>query len=78
VSPDTHTRLVLELDLAADPVRGIVHDAHGHAEPFSGWMALTRTIELGLDAARRDSAAREDALRRDTADHDGLPPAIER
>ena len=59
MSPDTHTRLVLELDLAADPVRGIVHDANGHAEPFSGWMALTRTIELSLDAARRASAARE-------------------
>lgn len=58
MSPDTHTRLVLELDLAADPVRGIVHDAHGHAEPFSGWMALTRTIELGLDAARREATER--------------------
>lgn len=60
MSPDTHTRLVLELDLAADPVRGIVHDARGHAEPFSGWMALTRTIELSLDAARRDRRARDE------------------
>jgi hypothetical protein len=60
VSPDTHTRLVLELDLAADPVRGTVHDARGHAEPFSGWMALTRTIELSLDAARRDGGTRDD------------------
>lgn len=59
MSSDTHTRLVLELDLAADPVRGIVHDARGDARPFSGWMALTRTIELSLDEARRRSAGRD-------------------
>jgi hypothetical protein len=59
VSPDTHTRLVLELDLAGGPLRGVVLDVHGHAEPFAGWMALIRTIELNLDAARRASVAVE-------------------
>jgi hypothetical protein len=54
-----HTRLVIELDLAGGPLRGVVHDDLGHAEPFAGWMALIRTIELKLDAARRASVAVE-------------------
>jgi hypothetical protein len=68
VTPAAHTRLILDLDLAADPIGGTVRDAHGDAEPFAGWIALTRTIELSLDAARqrhpaadRDPAARPPA-----------------
>jgi hypothetical protein len=30
-----------------------VGEADGDAEPFAGWIALTRTIELSLDRARR-------------------------
>jgi hypothetical protein len=54
VTPGTHIRLILDLDLAADPIGGVVRDADGAAaEPFAGWIALTRTIELSLDGARR-------------------------
>jgi hypothetical protein len=53
VTPATHIRLILDLDLAADPIGGVVRDAAGDAEPFAGWIALTRTIELSLDGARR-------------------------
>jgi hypothetical protein len=50
--PDSRCRLILEVDLAADPISGVLRDGSGRARPFSGWMALTRTIELGLGAAR--------------------------
>jgi hypothetical protein len=54
VIPPTHIRLILDLDLAADPIGGVVGPADGGAaEPFAGWIALTRTIELSLDGARR-------------------------
>jgi hypothetical protein len=46
------TRVILVLDLAATPVAGTVIDSLGNEQPFAGWMALTRTIELTLDAAR--------------------------
>jgi hypothetical protein len=53
VTPTTNIRLILDLNLAADPIGGVVRDADGAAEPFAGWIALTRTIELSLDGARR-------------------------
>jgi hypothetical protein len=67
VTTAAHVRLILDLDLAADPISGIVRDAHGAAEPFAGWMALTRTIELSLDAARQRRPAATAAAR---------PPAV--
>ena len=52
--PATQIRLILDIDLAADPIGGLVRDVDGGtAEPFAGWIALTRTIELSLDGARR-------------------------
>jgi hypothetical protein len=70
VTPATHVRLILDLDLAADPIGGFVRDAHGDPEPFAGWMALTRTIELSLDAARqRHPAATGDPAARPPAAH---------
>jgi hypothetical protein len=50
-----YARLTVDFDLQADPIAGVVHDDGGHGQPFAGWMALTRTIELALDAARRAS-----------------------
>jgi hypothetical protein len=50
--PDTHlTHLTLELDAKANPVAGVVRDANGSGEPFVGWIALTRAIELALERA---------------------------
>jgi hypothetical protein len=51
-APD-NARLTIDFDLRADPIAGVVHDGGGRSEPFAGWMALTRTIERALDAARR-------------------------
>lgn len=59
MSPGAHTRLILDFDLAANPVTGNVVDGFGRGHPFSGWMALTRTIELTLDAARQAPPARQ-------------------
>jgi hypothetical protein len=53
VTPTTHIRLILDIDLVADPIGGVVRDADGDAKPFAGWISLTRTIELSLDSARR-------------------------
>jgi len=50
-----YARLTIDFDLQADPIAGVVHDDGGHGQPFAGWMALTRAIELTLDAARRAS-----------------------
>jgi hypothetical protein len=47
--------LTLEFDVTAEPVRGRVRDGDGVGEWFSGWMGLTRTIELALAGARRDA-----------------------
>jgi hypothetical protein len=50
-SPE-YARLTIDFDLRADPIAGILYDGGGHDQPFAGWMALTRTIELTLEAAR--------------------------
>jgi hypothetical protein len=49
--------LTLEFDVNAEPVSGRVRDGDGAGEWFSGWMGLTRTIELALAGARRDGGA---------------------
>jgi hypothetical protein len=56
VAPTHLTQLTLEFDLDADPVGGTVRDGHGAGEAFSGWMSLTRAIELALAAARAELA----------------------
>jgi hypothetical protein len=57
MSTSPTARLTLEFDLTADPVGGTVSDDDGARRPFSGWMALTRTIEMSLDAAREAATA---------------------
>ena len=53
------TRAHLELDLIvdADPIAGLVRAEGEPARPFTGWMELTRTIELSLAAARNPPKA---------------------
>jgi hypothetical protein len=52
--------LTLEFDVNAEPMRGRVRDGDGDGdgdgEWFSGWMGLTRTIELALAAAHGSDA----------------------
>jgi hypothetical protein len=45
--------LHLEVDLDGDPIAGLVVHGDRESTPFSGWMELSRTIELSLDEARR-------------------------
>ena len=49
--------LTLEFDVNAEPLSGRLRGGGGDGEWFSGWMGLTRTIELALAAARGDDAA---------------------
>lgn len=71
--PGAHTRLILDLDSAANPIAGNVVDELGHGHPFSGWMGLTRTIELTLDAARQAAPVRQ---ARSTTDKSALDPPV--
>jgi hypothetical protein len=50
--PPEYARLTIDFDLGADPIAGLVRSGRGHVQSFAGWMALTRAIELALDAAR--------------------------
>ncbi len=52
VPSDRRACLTLELNVEAEPVAGVVRDASGVDAPFVGWIALTRAIELALEAAR--------------------------
>jgi hypothetical protein len=49
-------RLTLDLDLAGETVAGVVGDGDGAGEPFTGWVGLTRSIELAIEAHRRPDA----------------------
>jgi hypothetical protein len=46
-------RLELELIVDADPIAGGVNGPGEENRSFSGWLELTRAIELALDAAGR-------------------------
>ena len=46
-------RLLLAVDLDADPIAGVVGDVGEAGTPFAGWIELTQTIELGVDHARQ-------------------------
>ncbi len=41
-------RVVLDLDRGSDPVAGTLTADSGAATPFTGWVGLTRAIELAL------------------------------
>jgi hypothetical protein len=47
--PNGRVRLVLEFDVDADPVSGVLIRGEGGTEVFTGWMALTRAIEAALE-----------------------------
>jgi hypothetical protein len=53
----THAHLELDLIVDADPIAGLVRGEGEAGRPFTGWMELTRTIELSLAAARNSAKA---------------------
>jgi hypothetical protein len=52
-------RLILDLDLRSAAPSGILTAHSGATSPFSGWIGLTRAIELALAAERGEAAATE-------------------
>jgi hypothetical protein len=54
--------LRLDVDLDTEPITGVVGDFDEEGRRFSGWIELTRSIELSLDQARQvRSSVEEDA-----------------
>ena len=47
-----HAFLTIDFDLSAEVLAGMVCDEWQNRHAFVGWMALTRTIEDALEAAR--------------------------
>jgi hypothetical protein len=41
----SRTRVILDLELAADPIRGQLQDEAGHSQPFTGWLELASALE---------------------------------
>jgi hypothetical protein len=54
------TRLTIEVDPWSDPMTGVVHDGRGE-QPFAGWMALVRAIEVAVETTRHNPARQENA-----------------
>ena len=44
-APLYNSRLVVEVEADADPIRGTVTDEHGNASAFVGWVALISALE---------------------------------
>jgi hypothetical protein len=43
----------MSVDLAAEPIEGVLRHRHGADKPFTGWTALVRAVELALEDERR-------------------------
>ena len=52
-------RLILDLDPGAAAPAGTLTAHSGATSPFSGWVGLTRAIELALAAEQGEAAATE-------------------
>lgn len=54
--PRRCARLVVDVDLSAEPIAGVLRHLNGLDKPFAGWIALIRALELALEAERLRSA----------------------
>lgn len=45
------TRIVLDVEAGAQPIRGFLRSESGRPEQFSGWLELTRVLERLIDEA---------------------------
>jgi hypothetical protein len=52
-------RLILDLDPRSAAPAGTLTARSGATSPFSGWVGLTRAIELALAAERGEAATTE-------------------
>jgi hypothetical protein len=55
-------RLILDLDPRSAALAGTLTAASGATSPFTGWVGLTRAIELALAGERDDGADRADDM----------------
>ena len=53
----TSTRLLLDVDLRADPIAGTLTTADGTVRPFSGWIGLSAAIGAIAAQAREGEPA---------------------
>ena len=51
MTAQSRTRVSIELDLAHDPVTGLVTDPDGASHTFSGWLGLVAAIQRTQDPA---------------------------
>jgi hypothetical protein len=58
MTDDRHVELRLDVDPAADPIRGVVTAADGLAHEFVGWLGLATEIERTLHGGE-ESAGEE-------------------
>jgi len=56
-SSSRRVRLILDLDRRSESPAGTLTADSGASAPFTGWVGLTRAIELALAGARGDGAA---------------------
>ena len=43
------SRITVELETSADPIRGSIEDAGGKRKPFWGWLELIEALRLAAD-----------------------------
>lgn len=48
-----HIRLTVDVDPASEPMAGVLSHADGPDQPFVGWTAFVRAVEIALDVGRR-------------------------
>lgn len=80
MSKDERVQLVLDVDPAADPIRGALQDTHGHTVEFAGWLGFAAAIEEALAPARLPVArprVRPPRPRVSQAIGESSPPAVE-
>jgi hypothetical protein len=54
-----YMRVILDVELGAEPIAGRVSGVHGDAEPFVGWLELAAALERagGASGAGSDAPA---------------------
>jgi hypothetical protein len=56
VSTASNTRITLELEAGADPIRGSIEHADGSRQPFWGWLELSDELRrVAADEPERSS-----------------------
>jgi hypothetical protein len=48
-----HVRFTVDVDPASEPMEGVLSHAEGPDQPFIGWTAFVRAVEVALDLGRR-------------------------